>query len=318
MTDAAHGIRQLVLIHGRDQAREMVAPEKRSLVDIAAEVLLDDAQRIGITYTGFCLTALPHKRVSDDIIWEKRGHRVTLVVEPGVMQINGMTRRLGVPYGARARMILFYLQTEAIRTGSREVELGRSMRGWLGRMGISYGGRTGAEIREQAARIAACGLKFFWQSDDNAQGWHAGRFVNSGLRLQAEGADDRQADLWEERVVLDQAFFDALREHPIPLQEAALRQLGTRSASLDIYVWLAYRLHSLARPMPISWAALRGQFGGSYLEAHTFRRDFRKALAPAVAAYPDARVEANEEGVILHQSPPPVAPRIFAMPTFRS
>ena len=32
-------------------------------------------------------------------------------------------------------MILLYLQTQAIRTRSREVELGRSMRHWLDRMG---------------------------------------------------------------------------------------------------------------------------------------------------------------------------------------
>jgi hypothetical protein len=81
--DADHGVRQLVLAHGRAQARAMVPPERKALVDIAAEVLADDAQTIGITYTEFCLTSLPHKRLPDNEAWEKRGHRVTLLVEPG-------------------------------------------------------------------------------------------------------------------------------------------------------------------------------------------------------------------------------------------
>jgi hypothetical protein len=321
MSDADHGVRRLVLVHGRDQARRMVEPERRRLVDIAAEVLGDEGGRIGISYTGFCLTGLPHKRLPDDQAWEKQGHRVTLLVEPGRMKASGRgpTKLWGVPYGARARMILLYLQTEAVRSGSPEVELGRSMRDWLGRMGLSYGGETGKALKEQATRIAACSLKFFWEGEegnDTDGGWAAGRFVSEGLRFrhQEGGSDDRQAQLFEERVVLDQRFYNALRHHPVPLRETALRELADRSASLDIYVWLAYRLHNLGRPTPIRWAALLEQFGTHYTQAKNFRRDFRAALAPAVSAYPEARVELAEDdsGLVLHPSLPPVGPRVIA------
>jgi hypothetical protein len=37
----------------------MVPERQRALVDIAAEVMADENQRIGINYTGFCLTSLP-------------------------------------------------------------------------------------------------------------------------------------------------------------------------------------------------------------------------------------------------------------------
>lgn len=315
MFDADQGVRRLVLVHGRDTARSMVEPEQRSLVDIAAEVLGDDARRIGITYTGFCLTGLPHRRLPDDHPWEKRGHRVVLMVEPGRLRRGmGAAKLYGVPYGARARMILLYLQTEAIRTGSREVELGRSMREWLNRMGLSWGGETGRALREQASRIAACSLKFAWQ-DANSSGWEAGRFVRSGLRFHSRGDDPAQTELWEDRVVLDEVFYDALRQHPVPLREAALRKLANKSSSLDLYIWLAYRLHTLKVPTPVRWAALREQFGSGYAEARNFRRDFKKALAPAVAAYSEARVELGEEdeGIILYPSRPPVAHRLVAI-----
>jgi hypothetical protein len=313
MSDADGGVRRLVLVHGRERARAMVEPEQRALVDIAAEVLGDDAGRIGISYSGFCLTGLPHKRLPDEQAWEKRGHRVTLLVEPGRMKRGpGAARMVGVPYGARARMILLYLQTQAVRTGSREVELGRSLHDWLGRMGLAWGGETGKALREQAARIAACSLKFFWEGED-ASGWEAGRFVRSGLRFHAYSSDDRQGDLWEDRVVLDETFYDALRQHPVPLREAALRELADRSASLDLYIWLAYRLHTLSSPTPVRWAALREQFGTSYSELRFFRRDFPKMLAPAVAAYPEAQVEVGDDGVVLHPSPSAVAAKVVAL-----
>jgi hypothetical protein len=302
----AQDIHQLVLLHGRDMAREMVPEERRPLVDIAAEILADDAQRIGISYAGFALTALPHKRLADDAVWEKRGHRVTLLVEPGRMKAtrNAPPKLFGVPYGARARMILLYLQTQAVRTKSREVELGRSMRDWLGRMGLAVGGETARALREQASRISACSLKFFWDGDKE-EGWARGAIVASGLRFRA--TEDEQGSLWEDRVVLDETFYRALRDHPVPLRETAIRQLRDRSMSLDLYVWLAYRLHTIERPTPIGWAALREQFGASYRQLFHFKAEFRKALAPALAAYPEARVGVEEAGIVLHPSAPPVA-----------
>jgi hypothetical protein len=305
-SDAALGLRQLVLIHGRERAREMVPERQRPLVDIAAEVMADESQRIGISYTGFCLTSLPHKRLPDDQTWEKKGHRVTLWVEPGRMKSRDKVVAYGVPYGARARMILLYLQTQAVRTGSREVALGRSMRDWMERMGVSVGGETARSLREQAGRISACSLKFFWENEErSAEGWAAGRIVNSGLRFHVK--EDAQGSLWEERVVLDEIFWKALRDHPVPLLEAAIRELRDRSMSLDIYVWLAWRLHTLAKATPVSWPAICAQFGTGFRELRHFRPRFTEALAAAVAAYPEARVDVGAAGVTLHPSRPPVS-----------
>ena len=63
------------------------------------------------------------------------------------MQVAGQIKPFGIPDGARARLILLYLQSEATRTGSREVEIGRSMRAWMERMGLSVGGETAKALR---------------------------------------------------------------------------------------------------------------------------------------------------------------------------
>ena len=302
--DSAHGVHELVLAHGRERARDMVAPGQRLLVDIAAEVLADETQRIGISYTGFCLTSLPHKRLPDDMTWEKKGHRVTLWVEPGRMKSKEKSITYGVPYGARARMILLYLQTQAVRTGSREVALGRSMRDWMERMGLSVGGETARGLREQAARISACTLKFFWE-DDHHEGWARGAIVTSGLRFKVPEND--QGNLWEDRVVLDEVFWKGLRDHPVPLLEAAIRQLRDRSMSIDIYIWLAWRCHQLAKPTPISWPAIHAQFGSGFKQLKHFKPSFLEALAAATAAYPESRVSVRDLGITLYPAKPPIA-----------
>src|SRR3954454_14730056 len=208
-------------------------------------------------------------------------------------------------------MILLYLQTQAVRTNSPQVALGRSMRNWMERMGLAVGGETARSIRKQSARISACTLKFFWEGDDdNARGFKRGAIVDSGLQFAA--GDGAQGSLWEDQVTLDPLFWKALRDHPVPLQEAAIRELRDRSMSLDLYVWLAWRLHTLHKATPISWPAIHAQFGTGFRELRHFRPRFIEALSAAVAAYPEARVEVGDTGIILHPSRPPVSRMLVA------
>ncbi len=287
----------------------MVAPERRRQVDIAAEVLADEAQQIGITYSGFCLTGFPHKRLADDAAWEKNGHNVTLLVEPGRLKAgSGPAQLVGVPYGARARIIMIYLQTQSIRTNSREVQLGRSMRDWMGRMGVAVGGETARALRDQARRISACHIRFFWSTIDEGgrQGdaFSNGSIVRNGLFFREE--TDEQGALFEDTVTLDEAFFTALRDHPVPLLESAIRELKEKSLALDVYIWLAYRLHSLNRPTRLSWPALYAQFGTGFRVARQFKSYFIDALGAALAAYPDARIDLETDGICMHPSRPPI------------
>jgi replication initiator protein len=180
------------------------------------------------------------------------------------------------------------------------------MRNWMERMGLAVGGETARSLREQSARISACSLKFFWEGDeDNARGFKRGAIVDSGLQFAV--GDSSQGTLWEDLVTLDPVFYKALRDHPVPLQEAAIRQLRDRSMSLDLYVWLAWRLHTIAKLTPISWTAVHAQFGAGFDKLFHFKPRFIEALAAAVAAYPEARVEIDEKGVMLHPSRPPIA-----------
>jgi hypothetical protein len=101
--------------------------------------------------------------------------------------------------------------------------------------------------------------------------------------------------LWREAVRLDEGFYASLIEHPMPVREAAIRQIGGRSMAIDVYIWLAYRLHQLSKPTPISWTALCAQFGAGFTHARHFKAKFREPLALALAAYPEATVIANDD-----------------------
>jgi hypothetical protein len=296
-------IHQLIITHGVEEARKQaVTKHERQLVEAAYQVLSEDAEKIGFTYSGFALTSLPHKPV-DSGVWRREGHNLTLVLQSGIDR-NG--KPLGLPYGSYARFILLFLQSEAIRTGRREIELGRSMRAWLSSMGLSIGGTTYRLIGQQARRISGCRLTFFADRSGNEIRSQGG-FVKSAITMSS--AIDDQPALWQDVVLLDEDFYRALREHPVPLSERALRAIGPRSMTIDVYVWLAYRLHSLRRDTEVGWPSLYAQFGAGYKAIRQFRAHFIECLELALAAYPNANLAMSERGIILRPSRPAIAAR---------
>ena len=177
------------------------------------------------------------------------------------------------------------------------------MRAWLATPGLSIGGKTYRLVNEQARRLSVCRLTFY-MTRGKAELIRNGAFVKGAIHFSQE---PDQPSLWQERVLLNEEFYRALRAHPVPLSEAALRAIGTRSAVIDIYIWLAYRLHVLHKEVEIGWPALYAQFGAGYGRLRDFRAQFLDALELALAAYPDARVGKGDRGVILRPSRPAIA-----------
>jgi hypothetical protein len=299
-------VHRLIVQHGIEEARRQAANKhERALVEAAYQVLSEDAERMGFTYSGFALTSLPHKPPSTTT-WRREGHNITLLLQAGV---DRQERSIGLPYGSYARFILLFLQTEAVRTQSREIELGRSMRTWLGSMGLAIGGKTYRLVTEQARRISACNLTFYADRSGH-QIRSKGGFVQTEITMTTTINDDLgQASLWQDKVVLDEQFYRALREHPVPVSESALRAIGPRSMVIDVYIWLAYRLHALHKDAPVAWPSLYAQFGAGYKHIRQFRAQFIEALQLALAAYPGANVSIGERGVVLVPSRPAIAAR---------
>lgn len=295
-------VHNLILRHGADTARAMMEGKAgRQAVDAAAALLAEEETRLGITHAGFAMTSLPHRRI-DDPLWTRQGNRTKLLVESGRTGDGGW---IGVPYGSVARLILLYLQTEAIRTGDPEIELGRSMRSWMTRMSLASGGRNYQLVAEQARRISACRLTFLTDLTGGAELRQNGAFVQDAISL-AGVADTAQPLLWQDKVRLDNGFWKSLQNHPVPVREEAIRAIGPRSMAIDVYVWLAYRLHSLTKTTPISWPAVHAQFGAGFKAIRQMKPVFVDALNLAMAVYPEARVDIEGDGLALYPSAPAV------------
>lgn len=304
-------VHRLILEHGK--AHALRSDHDRAVVEAAAGYLGSEDTDIGYLFSGWAQAALPHRRLPDGNAWQVMTDRVTLIVQPGLRPApDGTPVPVGVPYGSRARLILLYLQTEAIRTNCREVELGRSLHAWLRRLEIPIGGKQMTTVRDQAERISRCRLSFQIKQG-NRTGLVNQHILDTSMFIEEDGA---QGGLFVEKAILSQSFFDELKKHPVPVEEAAVRQIANNSVALDVYCWLAYRLHSLHAPITVSWKALHSQFGQSVARLDHFKDHFRTVLALAVSVYPDANLEEapNGSGLILRPSKPPVAPKSARAP----
>jgi hypothetical protein len=110
-------------------------------------------------------------------------------------------------------------------------------------------------------------------------------------------------------------YYESLNRFAVPLDERAIAALAHSAVALDIYCWLAQRLHRIpaGKAQLVPWIALQEQFGQGYTRLRKFREFYLGLLPQIRAAYPRARFEADNRGMTLWQSPPPVCKRLVAV-----
>ena len=274
-------------------------------------------------HSALCAMSLPVRKPADDtasIIRQDGQYTLAITPRPVLQRIDGQQRMaiLGVPYGSLPRLVLIHIMTEAVRTRSRHIVLGTSFTDWMRRLGmrtISYGPRGSATlIKEQLDRLLACEWMIRWDNE-NASGDKEFAVKEVKLTTDYSGVNSRHGSFSRE-ILLTEGFFDHLREHAVPLDENAIRQLRDSATALDLYTWLAYRLPRItkARPALLSWPQLATHFGNEGHNIRKFRQTIRDAWERHVSAvYPEARAEFDTTAIRLYPSPAPMQRRVLRL-----
>lgn len=264
-------------------------------------------------HSALCAMSLPVRRPTDELapIVRQDGQYTLAITPRPVLQADGTLVALGVPYGALPRFILIHIMSQAVRSNSREVELGATFTDWMRRMGyqtISYGPRGSATlVRQQLDRLLACEWIIRWDGE-SADG--SKEFGIREIKLSTEYVGfNGGAGGFGREIRLTEGFFEHLRQHAVPLDENAIRQLRDSPTALDLYTWLAYRLPRIngRRPATLSWQQLAVHFGNDGNHIRKFRQTVRDAWDRQVSAvYPEARADFDATLIRLHASPAPL------------
>lgn len=307
-------------------------PIQQRLINTAVlSVEQPDLQTLLYQHTVFCQTSLPYRNPGDDArTWERSNGGVQLEVIAGkAMHPDlGCFVPVGLPFGPKCRMVLMHINQRAIVTESPHVEVEDTLSKFVRNvLQLDSKGRNMRIVKDQLARLSASSIRLGVVRDGHAI------TVNSQIVTAFDvwfPKDERQRVLWPSTVSLSFDYFQSLMNHAVPLDEAHIAALSHSALALDIYTWLAQRLHRIpaGKPARISWAALHGQFGQGYdpERIDNFRRVFRVALKEVLTVYQAARVDDDDpkpphiysqggsyvwrekpaKGLTLYNSPPPV------------
>ena len=278
-----------------DQVNQLVA---------ASEVDPD----LGFMARLMALCSLPRTNPGQRYRYVRRNGPYTLV-----LSATGLNK---LPFGNLPRLLLAWVCTEAVRTQSRELVLGRSLSEFMRTLGIGSdsGGSRGdlTRLRNQMKRLFRCTVSLNYEDE------RGDASVSSSVADRAEfwwsARKPDQPVLWESKIYLGEAFFNEIINHPVPLDMNTLKALKRCSLGIDLYLWLSYRIFSLRVPLQLSWRQLYRQFGTDPAKAtdkriiKIFRRQALRELKKIKLAWPGLNYTTAPGMLILHPSTPAIAP----------
>ena len=259
---------------------------------------------LGFMARMMALCSLPRTNPGDRLQYKRVNGPYKLVM------IAGADCKL--PFGNLPRLLLAWVSTEAVRTQSRELVLGRSLAEFMRTLGVySSGGRVQIRLRNQMRRLFSAHVQLVYEDE------HGEARVSSSVADRTEfWWNERKPDepvLWESKIRLGEDFFNEIIQHPVPIDMNTLTALRRCALGLDLYLWLVHRTFALTSPLRLSWPHLYHQFdadpskAGSHDTVQYFRRKVLRELKKIKLAWPGLNYATAPGVLILHPSTPSIA-----------
>lgn len=278
-----------------DTPRALVKPSLYRLIDRSIEIETESAQEsgnLGFIARAMVLATLPHRK-TEELYFERKNGRFTLsmVASP----------KIGLPYGSVPRLLLAWATTEAVRTKSRELELGDSITAFMTELGMSRQGSNIASLKNQTRRLFNATVSASYEN---------GRHIEDiGYRLADKtvlwwaSEEPEQAGSWKSKISLSEIFFNEVVQRPVPIDMRAIRAIRQSPMALDIYIMLTHRMSYLKQSTVISWASLAFQLGADYKLLRQFKAAFLAELPKVLLVYSAVQAEVTDYGLKIKPSP---------------
>jgi len=298
-----------------DLLPKVMRPELKPLTSIQERLVMmphEEDPDVLYQHSVLCQTCMPYRDPGDVKIWQRRNGLVSLHIQAGSAYDASHDNwvAVGLPHGAKPRLVLCHLNTEATKTQSPLIYLEHSLTAFVKRtLGLDTKGRNIKTVKDQLSRLAAADFRFGMGIDGRSVTIKSN--VIEGFELWTPKHENQRV-LWPTTVQFSRPYFESLMAHAVPLNEQAIARLSHSAMALDIYTWLAQRLHRVSpgKATIIPWMNLKDQFGQDYGRMVDFRRVFLRTLKQVKAVYPAAKIEADDRSLKLWHSVPPVLKRL--------
>lgn len=293
--------------------KEPMSRVQKRLVNSCTAIDIDLPKLITYQHSIFCQVSLPYRNPGDNVkIWHRKQGKACLSIYAGCL-LNQTTNKLiqyGLPFGTKARLILLFLNCEALKTQSPIIELNKSLTSFACSFGINSNGRDITKFKEQFCRLAASEYNLFFLGASKTLQTNTKIIQTTDLEIFIKKG--KKIYSWPSTIELPKIYFESLMAHAVPLDQRAILALSHTAMGLDIYIWLAQRLHRIQfnKPQFLTWVAIKSQFGWNYARMNDFKNAFTKTLRIVHLQYLTAIISFDEKGITLSHSPPPVPSKL--------
>ena len=298
-----------------------MTPCKRRFIDAVVDIRGNDPEKGDKAFiTRFMVQAtLPHRAPQGNPpVWYRINGDYSLSIKPGYVR-EPETKEykcVGYPFGSIPRLLMFWMNTEALKTGSRKLCLGGSLTGFMRSIGLNPdNGGTGAKrsdarrLREQMERLFLATISFEYSTSE-VRRWKDMAIAPEGELWWNPKTPDLPT-LWDSWIELGEKFYEAIIESPIPVDIRAISELKNSPLALDLYAWATHKTFIISRikkPLRVSWHSLQNQLGTEYDDVRNFQRASKDAFRKIALLYPGLRLEEVSGGLIIYPGQPAIRP----------
>ncbi|MDV2998196.1 MAG: hypothetical protein N4J56_007901 [Chroococcidiopsis sp. SAG 2025] len=291
--------------------------QQQKILEAGAEIFADrpTSEETAWMARQLVQATLPHSDPGDVPAWSRTNGNLTLTVRPG--WDHKKQKSIGYPYGSIPRLLLFWLTTEAIKTQSRRLELGKSLTDFMHEIALNPdNGGTGAKrsdarrLKEQMEKLFRATISFDY-SIEKSNGWLDMQIAPEGF-LWWDEKNPGQDCLFDSWIELGEKFYQAIVAAPVPIDLRALQALKKSPLALDLYSWATYTVFCInkeGRDRSVSWKLLHEQFGADYNEIRNFQTKAKAAFKKIKVVYQDLCIEFVKGGIKILPSTTAVLPK---------
>lgn len=278
---------------GNDTPRKQVVAEPASNVSYSPSLMA-------------CVSLLPihdyQNKVSSIV---RTNGRMTLTVKPGKDDLWA--------YGKIPRLFILYIQT-LITTQSpnvdpqtRTIRIEDNFHAFCRKTGIASRSNSSDTVVQQVLRLAQ--TSFNLHVDDSDEGRVQERaemfFFADQVRISFEKYHKAAS-----YIVLSKPMWDLLTKSSIPVDFTLISKLGKSARTIDVYLWLTYRMNSMPQKgIQLTWEQLLSQFDGDGTDIRNFRKKFKESVRVIQGLWPELNVTIDKIGVHVDRCTPSIPPK---------
>ena len=316
-----------IVAHGKmanvDKYRIVQVPPKKPrrqssgwkhLADLgeATEILTNE----DIAYVPAIMTQVffPQKPLPEtENTFETQHGKASVLIQSGILvdpkeEDHIVYEKQQVPSGSKARIILPYIVSTAIRNQQQEVDMGHSLRKFMESVGMPISGQNAKEITTQVKNIAAAWIYFSYWGEKRIS--MRKEFIASTVDFWID-KDERQTTLWNPTMELGDNFYNLIQVTNMPFNMHHVVRLQRSPRRMDMYLFLCHRTPRIppGKPAHIPLGALQRIFAPDIESTRHFKSRLKEDLKAILKVYPRFRIEIKGDMMLLWNSPSPIPPK---------